>query len=151
LWDWLSSHYLCQVVEVMQAALPSVLKLVSETKIIANQSEEQDRSILNDREFLVMEALDLVPELRVNDIIKILGQKTILPVLKTLLDKGFIRISEEVVERYKPKKKTFVILNPIFDEPAAKKELLDSLERAYKQSDAVLSYLQMARTQEKIS
>lgn len=151
LWDWIASYYLCQLGEVMQAALPSVLKLASETKIIAEEGADKDRSQLDDREFLVMEALDLVPELRVNDIIKILGQKTILPVLKSLLEKDFIRISEEVVERYKPKKKTFVSLNPIFNEPEAKKELLDSLERAYKQSDAILSYLQMARTQEQIS
>src|SRR5690606_13212790 len=61
------------------------------------------------------------------------------------------RISEEVVDRYKPKKKIFVRLNPIFEEPAAKKELLDSLERAPKQSDAVLAYLQAARTQDEMS
>lgn len=151
LWGWISTYYLCQVGEVMQAALPSVLKLASETKIIANNQQDRDRSQLTDREFLVMDALDMVPELRVSDVMKVLGQKTVLPILKSLLEKNFIRISEEVVDRYKPKKKAFVQLNTIFDSQSAKKELLDGLERAPKQSDAVLAYLQLVKTQKEVS
>ena len=33
LWDWMAGYYMCTVGEVMNAALPSGLKLSSETKI----------------------------------------------------------------------------------------------------------------------
>ena len=36
LWDWMAGYYLCSVGEVMQASLPSVLKLQSESKISFN-------------------------------------------------------------------------------------------------------------------
>src|SRR5690606_42035601 len=34
LWEWMSSYYLCNLGDVMQAALPAALKLASETKVI---------------------------------------------------------------------------------------------------------------------
>src|SRR5690606_16174810 len=119
LWDWISNYYLCQLGEVMQAALPSALKLASETKIIASDLDSLDRNELNDKEYLILDALDIAPELRVSDIVKLLGQKSVLPILKGMLEKGFIRVSEELHERYKPKKKSFIILNSTFNEPEA--------------------------------
>ena len=35
-WEWIASYYLCTAGEVMNAALPSVLKLTSETRIAVN-------------------------------------------------------------------------------------------------------------------
>jgi primosomal protein N' (replication factor Y) len=95
-WNWLSEYYMCNVGEVMQAALPAALKLASETKIVINEGFEYDRASLNDREFLIVEALDIQPELTVNDIAKLLGQKTVMPILKLLFEKNVIHISEEV-------------------------------------------------------
>src|SRR5690606_34033187 len=46
LWEWIAGYYLCQLGEVMQAALPSALKLASETKIIAVDLDSVDRSSL---------------------------------------------------------------------------------------------------------
>jgi len=33
-WDWLASYYMCYPGEVMNAALPSALKLASESKVV---------------------------------------------------------------------------------------------------------------------
>jgi primosomal protein N' (replication factor Y) len=107
-WNWLSDYYMCNVGEVMNAALPAALKLASETKIVINTGFEYDRTSLNDREFLIVEALDIQPELTVNDIAKLLGQKTVMPILKLLFEKNVIHISEEVSQRYKPRKRTFI-------------------------------------------
>src|SRR5690606_11416767 len=73
LWEWISDYYLCTLGEVMQAALPAALKLASETRIIAADIQGIDRSQLNDKEFLVLDALDISPELKVSDIVKLLG------------------------------------------------------------------------------
>jgi len=151
-WQWLSEYYMCTVGEVMNAALPSALKLASETKVVLNKGFEFDRAALHDKEFMIVEALELQSELTVGDIAKLLGQKTVMPILKLMFEKNVINISEEVSERYKPRKKTFIKLNPIYNDPENLKELFPILEkRAPKQADALLAYIKLARHQKTIS
>lgn len=151
LWTWIAEYYMCSAGSVMQAALPSVLKLASETKIIAADLEAVDRSVLSDKEFLILDALEIEPEIKVSDIVKLLGQKTVLPILKGLLEKGILRISEEVAERFKPKKQVFVQLNPIFDNPPDRQQLFESLNRAPKQMDALMAYIHLKRSKSSVS
>ncbi len=136
----------------MHAALPSALKLASETRIMLNKGFEYDKAALHDKEFLIVEALDIQPELTVSDIIKLLGQKTVMPILKLLFEKNIINISEEVSERYKPRTRTFITLNPVYHNQENLKELFIILEkRAPKQADAVLAYIKLSRHQKSIS
>ena len=86
----------------MQSALPSVLKLSSETKLKITENE-LDKTTLNDKEFLVVEALEIQKELSLNDVSKILNQKTIFPTIKSLLSRKVILLIEELNEQYKPK------------------------------------------------
>lgn len=151
LWSWIADYYMCSAGSVMQAALPSALKLASETKIIAADLHSVDRNELNDKEYLILDALDVEPEIKVSDIVKLLGQKTVLPILKGLLEKGIIRISEEVTERFKPKKKVFIRLNPIFENGPERQHLFETLNRAPKQMDALMAYIHLKRTQAEIS
>jgi len=151
-WQWLAEYYMCTVGEVMNAALPSALKLASETKVVLNKGFEFDRTALHDKEFMIVEALELQPELTVGDIAKLLGQKTVMPILKLMFEKNIINISEEVSERYKPRKKIFIKLNSIYNDPDNLKELFPILEkRAPKQADALLAYIKLARHQKHIS
>ncbi len=151
-WKWLADYYLCNVGEVMSAALPSALKLASETRIMLNPDEGIDRSLLHDKEFLIVDALDLQPILTVSDIVKLLGQKTVMPVLKSMFDKNIIYISEEVTERYKPRKRTYIKLNPIYEDNDQLRALFVQLERrAPKQADAVLAYIKLSREQKLVS
>jgi primosomal protein N' (replication factor Y) len=151
-WNWLAEYYMCNLGEVMNAALPSALKLASETRIVLNKEFEINRAALHDKEFLIVEALDLQPELTVSDIVKLLGQKQVMPILKLLFEKNIIHISEEVSERYKPRKRTFIILNPLYQHQENLKELFVILEKkAPKQADAVLAYIKLSRHQKAIS
>ena len=151
-WQWLSDYYLCYMGEVMNAALPSALKLASETKITLNKDITINKPSLHDKEYLIVEALEMQPELTVGDIAKLLGQKTVMPILKLMFEKNIITISEEVSERYKPRKKTFITLNPIYHDRENLRELFPILEkRAPKQADALLAYIKLARHQKNIS
>jgi len=151
-WYWLADYYMCNVGEVMNAALPSALKLASETKIMLNKEYEIDRTALHDKEFLIVEALDIQPELTVSDIVKLLGQKQVMPILKLLFEKNVIHISEEVSDRYKPRKRTFITLNTLYKDQENLKELFSMLEKkAPKQADAVLAYIKLSRHQKTIS
>ncbi|MGZ3812950.1 MAG: primosomal protein N' family DNA-binding protein, partial [Mucilaginibacter sp.] len=151
-WQWLAEYYMCNVGEVMNAALPSALKLASETKIELNKDFEIDKPLLHDKEYLIVEALEIQPELTVGDIVKLLGQKTVMPILKSMFEKNIIHISEEVSERYKPRKKTFITLNPIYNNQDNLRDLFPILEkRAPKQADALLAYIKLARHQKSVS
>ncbi|GAA4142332.1 primosomal protein N' [Sphingobacterium kyonggiense] len=151
MWNWISEYYMCFVGDVMQAALPAALKMASETKIMAANDPTLDRSLVTDKGYMILEALDLAGELTVNDVIKILGQKTVFPLLRSLFDKGYILISEEIKERYKPKTKAFLRLASMFNDSDGKRDLLDSLNRAPKQQDAVLAYMQLQKNKSDIS
>jgi primosomal protein N' (replication factor Y) len=151
-WKWLGEYYMCNDGEVMNAALPSALKLASETKIELNKEFEYDKATLHDKEFLIVEALEIQPELTISDIAKLLSQKTVMPILKGLFEKNIINISEEVSDKYKPRKRTFLTLNPAYQGQDSLKELFGILEkRAPKQADAVLAYIKLARHQKIIS
>jgi primosomal protein N' (replication factor Y) len=151
-WHWLAEYYMCNEGEVMNAALPSALKLASETKVMLNKDFAYDKATLNDKEYLITEALDIQPELTISDIAKLLGQKTVMPILKSLFEKNIVTISEEVSERYKPRKRTYLTLNPAYHNQENLKELFMILEkRAPKQADAVLAFIKLSRQQKAIS
>lgn len=151
LWKWMSDYYLCHIGEVMQAALPSALKLASETRIILNPSTDFDKTELSDKEFLILDALEIQSELRVSDISKLLGQKTVFPILRVLLEKNIIIISEEIIEKFKPRKKSFIKLNSQYKEPGNRKALFEILERAPKQLEILLAYFKLEKQQVEIA
>jgi primosomal protein N' (replication factor Y) len=58
-WEWMASYYMCTEGDVMNAALPAHLKLVSETFVVLNEDVEIDMQALSDDEYLLIEALDM--------------------------------------------------------------------------------------------
>lgn len=151
LWDWISQYYLCYLGEVMAIALPSALKLASETKIVLNLNHEFDKALLNDKEYIIVDALEIQHELSINDISKILGQKTVFPILKSLFDKKVVFISEELNEKYKPKRIKHLLLNDFYQDKENLKALFILLEKFPKQLDALMAYMKLLRENIKIT
>jgi primosomal protein N' (replication factor Y) len=50
LWEWMAQYYMCTEGEVMQAAVPSHLKITSESVFIYNELEQIDNIQLSDAE-----------------------------------------------------------------------------------------------------
>ena len=66
-WKWMANYYLCGMGAIMNAALPGVFKLQSETVIkrVEQEEDSNDASLkLSDQAFLIFEALQLKDELR---------------------------------------------------------------------------------------
>ncbi|MFH6769566.1 primosomal protein N' [Gaetbulibacter aquiaggeris] len=139
LWQWIASYYMCTLGDVMRAALPNAFILESETIIVLNPDKIINDDDLKDDEFLVYEALQHQSSLKIHDISNILDKKTVLPVIKRLIDKEAILIEEEVYEKYKPKLVRYVKLHAQFTSERALQNLLEELSRAPKQSQVVLS------------
>ena len=85
LWQWISDYYMCTLGDVLQAALPASFKMASETKIVASGDADLDRTRLKDREYLILEALDVAGELAVKDVMKLLDQKSVFPAVEVSL------------------------------------------------------------------
>lgn len=143
-WDWITAYYLCNEGDVMAAALPTGLKLASET-ILMLKDELPDDLNLTEKETLIVEVLHKQPRITIDDVIALLGQKTVYPIINSLISKEVIDIAEEVIEKYKPLLKSFVSLNPLYKDEANLKQLFSVLERAPKQLDALLAYLKTAK------
>lgn len=146
-WQWISHYYTCTLGEVMNVALPSGLKLESETKVIfLPENSEGLTDILTDDEYVVSEALSIQNELSIRQIQDILNKKTVFPVIRSLMDKRIITVKEELIEKYSPKMVSFATLNEPY---RSRSEILgsafDLLSKSEKQTRALLSFIQISK------
>ena len=148
-WQWISSYYMCSLGDVYRAALPSAFMLESET-IIYKNDHFTDETILTDEEFLIFEGLQNSSQLTIHQVVNILGKKTVLPIIDTLINKKAAFIKEAIYETYKPKLVKYVRLNAVYKSNEALQELLENLSKAKKQREAVLTYFQLAITKKPI-
>ena len=147
LWDWISSYYMCTIGEVMMAALPGALRLASETKIVSNPSFERTKAEeLTDKEFLILDALEVRNILTLNDVSQIVEQQTVYPIIKSLIEKGAVLIQEELKEKFKPKIESFVQLTAFADEEENLKTIFSKLEKkAAKQLEVLIAYINLSK------
>lgn len=148
-WKWIASYYMCSLGEVFKCALPSSYMLESETIITSKKEVEIDENELKDDEYLIFEALKLQSSITVNDVVKILGKKTVFPVLNRLLEKGALQLQEEISEQYKPKQVRYIKLQEEFLKQENLAVLVEELSRANKQRELVLSYFQLQAKEKK--
>ncbi|MFN5460182.1 MAG: primosomal protein N', partial [Bacteroidota bacterium] len=114
-WDWLSFYYMCCLGEVMNAALPSGLKLDSQTKIGLNHEKTgDDFSSLSDKDFMIVESLQNGELLTIKQVGDLIGVKHPQAHLKKLAEREIIYFFEEVKNKYRPKKIEYFKLNDIY-------------------------------------
>jgi len=142
-WKWIASYYMCSLGEVFRSALPSGYILESETIISAKENFEIVSDELKDDEYLILEALKNQSSITVQEVIKILGKKTIFPIINKLLAKGALVLQEEISEQYKPKLVRYIKLHDEFLRQERLAELLEVLSKAKKQRELVLHYFQL--------
>ncbi len=148
-WKWLSSYYLCSIGEVMNAALPTGLKLVSKTKIIRNEEVEISPNELSDKEYLILEALEIRNVLEMSEVDSIVSSSSSYKVIKSLLEKNAVIVAEQLKEKYKPKVEKYVQLPANFSENEVR-NAFESLEKAPKQLEAFMMFLQLKKEAESI-
>ena len=144
-WQWVAEYYCCTLGEVLNVAMPSGLKLESETRIVFTGNSDELESILTDDEYLVAEAVHIRNELTINEIRDILNRKTVFPVIRSLIDKRIVTIKEELIEKFKPRTTNYMTLAPRYaDDPELMSEAIGLVERSDKQTRAFLAFIQLA-------
>ncbi len=134
-WQWLATYYRATLGDVYKVALPSALKLESETMVelapdanIANLSDKEQRlcALLTDGQAQTIDALN-----------KSLDVKNAYPAIKRLLAQGIVTLHEELCEQYRPRTESYIGLK----NDGALPELP---ARAQKQRQLLEAYLTMS-------
>jgi primosomal protein N' (replication factor Y) (superfamily II helicase) len=152
-WKWISTYYMSYEGEVMNAALPSSLKLASETTVILNENFDGNLDNLNEKEVLIAEALTHQEKLTISEVGEIAGLMKVIPLIKNLIEKGVILTEEEINDTFKPKKETYVDLAPEYlsDEEKLKTLFEELNKRAFKQLKILISLLSLKQKQKDVS
>ena len=146
-WEWMSDYYRCSMGNILRAALPSAFLLTSETSISRVKEIEIDWDGLSDEAYLVLEALEQ-RDILIEDIQAIVQRKTVLPLLQTLIEKGYVQTLQSLKEKYKPKKHRYLRIHPDHSTDEALSSLFDQLKRAPKQSAFLLGLYQLKNEEE---
>ncbi len=148
LWQWIADYYMCTIGEVMAAALPSALRLASETKVKIHPEFDGDISVLTPHELNVVELLLHRETMTVAEVSKTLQIAKVMPIIKSLVEKRVVITDEEIRNPYKPKKETVIRLAPPYDNEPAFMELLDRLNAkssTSQQADTLLAFMMLTR------
>ncbi len=149
-WDWLSFYYCANPGDVMNAALPSGLKLSSTSHVQLNPEfnfEEISHTQFTEREHKILDALHATPNLSFEALAELMEIKSVQPLVNNLIRKNAVVVYEEVKDKYKPKLQSFLKLHTDFTEEKKLQEQLDALEKkAFKQAEALLYFLHLAKT-----
>ena len=142
-WKWVAEYYLCTLGDVYKAALPSGMKLESETVVEYNPDFVIDEP-LSPKEQRILDILSVDTEQCITQIERAGNIKNILPAIKSLMEKDAIRVKEELKRNYKPKTEVRVRLQDSMRDEAVLQKQFDLLSRAPKQLALLMKYIELS-------
>jgi len=143
LWQWIASYYMCTVGEVMKAAIPSGLKLESETRVFYNEAYVQCDD-LNQQEEEILNIAHDKKNLPVSEIATLYKRKDLMRTVQSLVDKEALWVEEVISGRYKPRFETCVRLHSDMDSETKLKTTFDILEKAPKQLEILMNFVRLS-------
>ena len=146
LWDWVADYYLCSTGEVYRAAVPSGLKLESETFVeLAPDFEPVEAEKLDERETMVYHVLaHEMKKITVGELGRLSGVGNISAVVGRMLDKEAVIVSEKLVERYRSRKVSYVRIAVERYNPGVHRAMFESVDGAPKQQKVLMTLLELS-------
>lgn len=140
-WDWISNYYMCNEGDILKAALPSGLKLESQTLLTANPEADLEIT-LGPNEQAVFQIISEEKNTTISQLNnRSRKASSVYPVVQSLLRKGLITIEEQITESYKPKTESHVSIDRSLEDEAQLEVALNSLKRAAKQHQMLVDLL----------
>jgi len=140
LFRWMADYYMCCIGEVMNVALPSGLKISSQSKVQYNPDFDYPE-LLTSEEVSLLEELKKHPALTYDELGRLVGELSVPAVIKSLVGKRAVIVFEEVREKYIPKMIRKVKLHPNYEEKEQLMLLIRRLEKLPKQQEVVMRYM----------
>lgn len=144
-WNWMQKYYLCHLGDVMQAAIPSGLKLSSETRLTIHPDYSGEIEELDDDELNVLDELQHNSHLTMDEIATIVRKTNVHSIIRGLVARQVIMQYEELQHKFKPKTEIVYQLNPDLEEDSRLHEVFDALNRAPKQLEALMLVVQESK------
>lgn len=139
LFQWVAEYYMCTVGEVLNVALPSGLKISSQSKIQYNP-DFNHHELLTEVEKSFLDILIKEDSLNYQEVSALIGEQDLAKFLKDLVAKHAVVLFEEINEKYKPKILKKLRLTPEYATDEEALILLESLTKAKKQQEVLLRY-----------
>jgi primosomal protein N' (replication factor Y) len=143
-WQWIASYYLCKLGDVYKAAVPSGLKLESETVVEWNELLVEAGASLRRNEQSVADAFGAENKLTISELEKKTGLRNVVSAITSLMARGAVRINEEVKRGFTPKMQTFIRLTACYQDESKLRDVFSTLKRAPKQEALLLTYLDIS-------
>ena len=145
LFNWVAEYYCATTGEVMNIALPSGLKLSSESYVQLHPefNPETNTYPLSDDEDMLVDALSDKQFLSYQNISELFDGSNFYPVIKSLIKKEIVIIFEKVKEKYKPKIIKKIRLAPPHHTREGISHIFQELESKHKQLMVLMKYLQL--------
>ncbi len=142
-WTWIAEYYLCTEGEIYKAALPSGLKLESETFVSATDAADED--ILSERENELIQAIKNNDNKISISKLQNIFSFNILPLLKKLVEAKLLNTSETLKQNYQVKTETYIRVNPQLQNDSYLAGTLKTISRAKKQAQLLMDVLYLTR------
>ena len=108
-WEWLSQYYICTKGEVLKAALPSGLKLESETRLTRSETPA-DTAEMTPLQLSVYRLLDEEKPITLEDITSKLKRTSIINTVRQMIERGWVEVREAMRESFRARTETYVRL-----------------------------------------
>ncbi len=111
LFEWISNYYMCPIGKVYETALPKLLLIKSESIIeVINEGTEDN---LSEEASNLFSSISSFNEISFIDIIKLFGKQS-LKLIDELVLKNYLKVKEEIYDRFIPKTENIYELNHLF-------------------------------------
>ena len=143
-WEWMAQYYMCYAGDVMAVALPAGMKLASESTVSIHPDFDGDLSRLTKYELQVVNLLTEYSSMRLDDISRAIGVQKIMPLIRGMIEREVVMMDEELRERFKPRRSTYVRLTEAYADEVAQRSLFDELEKKKrtKQVEVLMLFMQ---------
>jgi primosomal protein N' (replication factor Y) len=146
-WQWIADYYMCTLGDVMSAALPSGLKIESETYVALADDVQYDENELDEKEVKILKLLAGKEKLRISAIeTELKSKSSFVKIIKSLYDRELIVITDDITEVYKPKLSTRIKLSSEIKEESFNDLLISLEKKAKKQYEALLALIGQPNT-----
>ncbi len=139
-WNWIADYYQCTIGEVYKAALPSGLKLESESYVVHNEDFVAEKP-LPERVSAVLDIISGRKRCTINELNNLSGLSNSLPVVKRLLELNAIFVNEKIKDGYKSKLEKYLLLSEKVRGEHELEIAFDSLKRAPKQLSFLMGFI----------
>ena len=143
-WQWMANYYLCKLGDVYKAALPSGLKIESETSVTRNPDFETQTPLKPNEQTVLYAFTKEKEKLTLSELEKRTGLRNIVPIVASLMAQGAVEVNEELKRGYTPKTETYLRLTPDYSEEEKLQEAFDCIRRAKKQEQLLISFLDLS-------